>query len=130
MSKTHHLKNKILEYEDDVFQWEVFPPLLKVMEGRLFLEEELYPAALESYLEGYAKLVDEKGYGHGIYDSTISRFFDAIDGLPSSELRKDWLVKSKKYWNDKKLNKEYSGFIRECDNKLLTLEMRMEVDND
>jgi hypothetical protein len=115
---------EINKYKDKIWQWNVFPAVIKVAEGCLLFANQQYKEAVEAYIQGYISLAQQKGYGAALYETHRDRVFNNIEKLHDSENKQKWLLTNlRESWRNAGLDNRYPDFIELCDLHLLTLEL-------
>ena len=116
-------EKEIIKYEGKIWQWKVFPSVIKIAKGCLSFANKNYEEAITAYLSGYIELVALEGYGTALYGMHINRIFNNIQKIDDVELRKHLLMRIKDTWSGEGLSEKFPGFIKRCELQLLTIDL-------
>ena len=116
-------EQEIYGYQGKIWQWEVFPMVIKIAHGDLGFTNGKYEEAIESYLSGYMGLVKTGGYGLALYGMHRDRVFNNVEKVLDVDLRRKLLTRLRDAWKDAGLDEKFSGFIKHCELQLLTIDL-------
>ena len=116
-------KKELFKYQDKIWQWKVFPPVVKIAEGCLNFAKKRYEEAVDVYLSGYIELAKIQGYGLALYGMHRDRVFNNLNRIDDVNLKRKLLMKMRETWKEEGLSKKFPGFIKLCESQLLIIDL-------
>jgi hypothetical protein len=112
----------IADHEKDdprVYQFPVFPDLLKIEEGAFHYEMSDYETSLKYYLDGFTGLASDPGYGSARCRAHIEHLFSNIRKLNDPDLKQTWYDKFIKTWKTTPMKDQSGRTVANAQPKLI-----------
>lgn len=114
-------QEQMAAYEGKVYQWDVFPLLMKIVDAELFYALGEIENALELYLAGLSGLAKTQGYGTALFHTHAYRLLDKWETLSDIDQVQQWCQRIAEVWEAEGLMESYPDLVKSCRLHLRTI---------